>query len=137
MMRPAAVGMIAFLLLACVFTVAAKTEYRYTEGKCPTGEDWWCVVRYEDGIPTYATGVSCSGYKYYTPLSHQIVAINPTAGLAPAHTGPCESAAAPGGWSSVIRYDDNNKPSWMGGQACDGSYWVVTDFTNIAGPGGE
>jgi hypothetical protein len=138
MRKLAVIGTMIFLFIAFGVIAFAATEYRYQEGTCPTGGTWWSVTRYENGDPVHIEGRNCKGERYYRPLGKVVQTTNPTAGMTATHAGSCDIGSASPGWHSVIEYNADYAPAWMGGQDCNGNYWTITEFTDEeAGPGGE
>lgn len=124
-------------LIATASTATAKTERRFETGSCGDGTAWWTVTVYVDGRPCEIEGVDCDGKPFgFFPLWCPTVSSNPIAGMTPTHTGSCDAGATVTSWSSVLQYNADHQPIWMGGQACDGTYWVVTTFGDGSGGGG-
>jgi hypothetical protein len=104
---------------------AATVEYKFQSGPCEGKSDrWWSVTTITDGVPTHITGTDCNGYLYDRELTPRVVPNDPIIGLTPTLTGNCGTLQ----WKALTQYNDTMYPIWMGGQACDGTYWVIDAF---------
>lgn len=118
-------SIVAGLLFMGLTATATTVEHRYENGNCDgKTEGWWSVTTITDGVPTHITGRDCEGHLYDRDLTHRVVLNDPITGLTPTFTGSCGTT----GWKALIQRNDTMYPTWMGGQACDGTYWVIDDF---------
>lgn len=118
-------NIVAGLLLIGVTAGAATVEYKYQNGSCEgKSAGWWSVTTITDGVPTHITGRDCEGHLYDKDLNRRVVTADPIIELTPTFTGSCGAQQ----WMVVTRYNDTMYPTWMGGQTCSGSYWVIDAF---------
>jgi|SRR5690606_24292842 len=123
-------NIVAIILITGLSAAAATVEYNYQNGQCEGGgPGWWSVTTITNGVPTHITGRDCDGKLYDRDLNRRIVPDDPVTGP-PTFTGNCGSAV----WKATIVRNANQHPTWMGGRACDGTYWVIDSFAE-PGPG--
>ena len=115
-------ALIAVTIATTVAVAETKPEYRYNSGACDDGKQWWSVAIYYDGVLTMIEGINCDGDFYRRwQCPPTILANDPTAGLAPTHTGDC----APGQWRSIIMWNDRGEPVSVDGVNCAGQGYTL------------
>ena len=126
--RPFILGYCLLMLALMPGRASAGTvQYRFDSGVCANGKIWSCVSCYIAGVFVWADGVDCDGKSYSRrgpcPGDYQVKQISedPTAGLAPTHTGETEI----GPWRSVIARDDAGVPIAVVGIGETGMFYTI------------
>lgn len=103
---------------------AATTEFKYYNGTCNGGnvDAWWCVIEFKDGVAVRMSGLDCRGHYYQNvPVKPRILTTDPLDGEQPNATGV---DAGGNEWIALVRFDENNYPTWIGGRDGNGAYWL-------------
>lgn len=98
-------------------------QYRFDSGKSGNGKTWISVSCYIGGVFVWADGMDCNGNKYFRRSDARTLRYpvdDPTAGLAPTHTGETEA----GSWRSVVVRDASGIPVTVVGISESGTYYA-------------